>query len=398
MPEAVLCVGGRSLPDELAAAMLAQLLHRRGFLVARSAAATLERNELPSVSGAPVRILAICSVHSSAILQIRRIVRRLRPRLGGARIVACVLNGQLGEQSTSEAMGATTADLAAATLADAVTQVERLALAEQGAPAEAVGAGADTAPEELDAAQCRLLNPAEIDEPQAYLCHGCWQAQDGGGDFAEAHRRTDGMLVGMMAALSSESPAAASLIAAIRTSLDAHAEEVANPAELLEGIEKDLAPRADPGEAVSAIAFIYRPDRRLLLVSSAGNPEPILLRGETAEPVPVPAGAPLLGLREAPEEARARRFVELVLETGDRVLFYSEGAIEIAHPERGFLEPAGLAGLAREQRGFAGLSFLEHLIASIRAFGEGEPEDDIVLLTLEVREAATVGKLPNAAD
>jgi predicted PurR-regulated permease PerM/serine phosphatase RsbU (regulator of sigma subunit) len=396
--ETVLCVGGRSLPDELAAAMLAQLLHRRGFRVARSAAATLERNELPSVSGAPVRILAICSVHSSAILQIRRIVRRLRPRLGGARIVACVLNGQLGEQSASEAMGATTADLAAATLADAVAQVERLALAEQGAPAETMGAGADTAPEELDAAQCRLLNPAEIDEPQAYLCHGCWQAQDGGGDFAEARRRTDGMLVGVMAALSSESPAAASLIAAIRTSLDAHAEEVANPAELLEGIEKDLAPRADPGEAVSAIAFLYRPDRRLLLVSSAGNPEPILLRGETAEPVPVPAGAPLLGLREAPEEVRARRFVELVLESGDRVLFYSEGAIEIAHPERGFLEPAGLAGLAREQRGFAGLSFLEHLIASIRAFGEGEPEDDIVLLTLEVRDAATVGKLPNAAD
>jgi predicted PurR-regulated permease PerM/serine phosphatase RsbU (regulator of sigma subunit) len=399
--EAVLCVGGRSPPDELAAAMLAQLLHRRGFLVARSAAATLERNELPSVSGAPVRILAICSLHSSAMLQIRRIVRRLRPRLGGARIVACVLNGQLAEQSTSEATGATTADLAAATLADAVAQVERLALAGQGASTEvagAVGAAADATPEGLEAAQCRLLNPAEIDEPQAYLCHGYWQARDGGGDFVEARRRTDGMLVGVMAALSSESPAATSLTEAIRMSLDTHAEAIANPAELLESIETDLAPRADPGEAVSAIAFLYRSDRRLLLVSSAGNPEPILLRGETAEPVPVPTGAPLLGLREAPEEMRARRFVELVLETGDRVLFYTEGAIEIGHPERGLLEPAGLAGLAREQRGFAGLSFLEHLLAGIRAFGEEEPEEDIVLLTLEVRDAATVGKLPNAAD
>ena len=400
--DTVLCVGGRSLPDELAAAMLAQLLQRRGFRVARSAAATLERNELPSVSGAPVRILAICSLHSSATLQIRRIVRRLRPRVAGARILACILNGQLGEQSTSETTAATTADLTAANLADAVSKIETLALADQGASTEAAGAlnasAKALAEAEPDAAWGGLLNPAEIDEPQAYLCHAYWQAPDGGGDFVEARRREDGTLVAVMAALSSESEAAGTLTDALRDSVKAHAETAANPAELLERIEQDLAPHADPGEAIPAIALFYRPDRRVLLIASAGNPEPILLRGETAEPVPVPAGAPLLALRDATEEARARRAVELVLETGDRILFYTEGAIEIAHPERGFLEPAGLAALAREQRGFAGLTFLEHLLAGIRAFGEGEPEDDIVLLALEVRDAGAVGKLPNAAD
>jgi len=54
--------------------------------------------------------------------------------------------------------------------------------------------------------------------------------------------------------------------------------------------------------------------------------------------------------------------------------------------------------MAREHRGFAGMTFLEHLVNDIRAFGEGEPEDDIVLLTLDVRDTVPTQKLPDAAD
>jgi hypothetical protein len=133
-------------------------------------------------------------------------------------------------------------------------------------------------------------------------------------------------------------------------------------------------------------------------VASARNPEPILLRGEAVEPVPVPAGPPLLAGGERNPDAPERRAVELVLEVGDRLLFYTEGAIEIAHPERGFLEPAGLAALAREHRGFAGMSFLEHIVVAIRAFSEDEPEDDIVLMTLEVRDRVSEATLQDAAD
>jgi sigma-B regulation protein RsbU (phosphoserine phosphatase) len=197
--------------------------------------------------------------------------------------------------------------------------------------------------------------------------------------------------------LSSESVSAALLTAAMRKSLQARSPDAADPSELLDGLESDLGTLAEVGDAISALALFYRPARRLLQVASAENPEPILLRGEVAEPVPVPAGSPLLTARELSAEVPERRTVELVLEPGDRVLFYTEGAIEIAHPERGFLEPSGLAALAREHRGFAGMSFLEHVVTGIRAFGDGEPEDDIVLLSLEIREGAAA-KIPDAAD
>jgi predicted PurR-regulated permease PerM len=404
--EAVLCVGARSALDELAAAMLAHLLNRRGYMVARAAAATVETHDLPTVSGAEVRFVAICSLHASAVLQIRRIVRRLRPRIAGARILACILNGRMGETFANDAAG-TTAEGGARTLVEATDQIERLASAGPNAPASGpppVAAGAEAPGLDAQAQSLAqglrrdLLHPGEIDDDHAFLCHAYWQAPEGGGNFVEARRREDGTLIGVIAALSSESVAAAHVTAAMRTSLEERSAHAADPSELLAGLESDLGSLAEAGNAVSALALFYSPSRRNLQVASAGNPEPILLRGEAAQTIPVPAGPPLLTARDAAPDLPERRSVELVLEAGDRLLFYTEGAVEIAHPERGFLEPSGLAALAREHRGFAGMSFLEHVVAGIRAFGEGEPEDDIVLLSLEVRDRVAPVRLPNAAD
>jgi serine phosphatase RsbU (regulator of sigma subunit) len=327
----------------------------------------------------------------------------LRPRVAGARILACVLNGRTDESTSSDAAG-TTADAGARSLVEATDQIERLASsgpagAADGAAADAVGAGPEAQAQSLAQGLRRdLLHPGEIDDDHAHLCHAFWQAPDGGGDFVEARRREDGTLIGVIAALSSESIAAALLTAAMRKSLEERSPHAATPSELLDGLERDLASLAGVGDAISALALFYGPSRRVLQVASAGNPEPILLRGEAADIVPVPAGPPLLTARDANPDLAERRTVELVLEPGDRLLFYTEGAIEIAHPERGFLEPSGLAALAREHRSFAGLSFLEHVVDGIRAFGDGEPEDDIVLLSLDVRERVAPEKIPDAAD
>ena len=312
------------------------------------------------------------------------------------------------EESTASDAAGTTADAGARTLVEATDQIERLASSgEEGAvagpPQSAAAAALGIEPEAQAQSLAQglrrdLLHPGEIDDDHAYLCHAYWQAPEGGGDFVEARRREDGTLIGVIAALSSESIAAALLTAAMRKSLEERSPHAANPSELLQGLESDLANLAGAGDAISALALFYGPSRRALQVASAGNPEPILLRGEAADIVPVPAGPPLLTARDATTDPAERRSVELVLEPGDRLLFYTEGAIEIAHPERGFLEPAGLAALAREHRGFAGMSFLEHVVAGIRAFGDGEPEDDIVLLSLEVRDRIAPVKIPDAAD
>ena len=196
--EPVLCVGARSRLDELAAAMLAQLLQRRGFPVARAAASTLERNDLPTVSGAAVKVVAICSLNASAVLQIRRIVRRLRPKLGGARIVAGLLNSPPEEGRAAELTPETTADAMATRLSDALKQIEALS----GPPAETAQAepqlettavqSEDSEQELAQGVRRSLLHPVEIDDTHAHLCHAYWQAPDGGGDFMN---RAGGMTV-----------------------------------------------------------------------------------------------------------------------------------------------------------------------------------------------------------
>src|SRR4029078_11165950 len=104
------------------------------------------------------------------------------------------------------------------------------------------------------------------------------------------------------------------------------------------------------GEVIAAVALFYRLERRLVQVASAGKPEPILMRGETVEPVPCPAGSPLLPQHDPAVEGPERRNVDIALKPGDRILFYTEGAIEATHPERGFLEPPCFAQIGVERR------------------------------------------------
>ncbi len=388
----VLCVGAaHSLLDELAAAMLAQLLKRRGHPAVRAAAATLESNELPTVSGMPLGIVAICSLHPSAILQIRRIVRRLRPRASGARMLACILNGRILD-SASERPTGSTADLTALSLTEAMEQIEQLSAI---TPETDPGSGEESR-RAMDKGGPSI--PGEIDDPQAYLCHASWPGHRGGGDIVQTLRRSDGTLLGVLATIGAESDVASPLAAMLEKSLGDHGPTASDPAELLDQLEHELESLPSRGILISAAALVYRPARRALRVASAGNPEPILLRGDVAEPLPVPAGPPLLMPRDNDVAEPRRRAVEFVLDVDDRVLFCSQGAIEVADPERGFLEATGLAALVREHRGFAGISFLEHLIAAIRAFGQSEPEDDVALLTLEIRDHPVESKWPEAAD
>ncbi|HXV23877.1 MAG TPA: AI-2E family transporter [Alphaproteobacteria bacterium] len=391
---AALCVGAaRSLLDELAAAMLAQLLIRRGCSAVQAAAATLDGNELPIVSGTTLRIVAICSLHPSAILQIRRTVRRLRPKVTGARMLACVLNGRLVSPPGEKAVG-TTADFTAMSLVEAVEQIEQFSTEAAVEGSQEVSKPAAPTSESQDGSS----QAHEIDDPHVRLCHAVWPGARSGGDIIETRRCQDGTLVGILATIGVDQNAAGPLAAALGNSFADHSPTAEDPVLLLNLLERDLEMLPSEGVPITAIAFFYRSPRRALCVASAGNPGPILLRGDAAEPLPVPAGPQLLLPHSNGADAPRRKAAEFLLDVEDRVLFSSQGAIEVANSERGFLEATGLAELAREHRGLTGASFLEHLIAAIRDFGEGEPEDDVMLLSLEVRDPPIESKLQDAAD
>ena len=119
----VLCVAGRTGLDRAAAAMLAQLLERRGIAarvlppdaLSPEGVAGLDpdgcRAGLPVLSG------------PAAVAHARQACRRLRRRAPGARILVGLWGGQLDQAKDSDPAGSMGADLTAASLAQAVEQV-----------------------------------------------------------------------------------------------------------------------------------------------------------------------------------------------------------------------------------------------------------------------------------
>ncbi len=128
----VLCVAGRTGLDRAAAAMLAQLLERRGIAARVLAADAASPEGVAGLDPDGVELVCLSYLGPTAVAHARQACRRLRRRAPGARILVGLWGGQLDHAKDSDPAGSMGADLTAASFAQAVERVERLAVAPRG--------------------------------------------------------------------------------------------------------------------------------------------------------------------------------------------------------------------------------------------------------------------------
>src|ERR1700736_1578101 len=175
---AVLCVAGRGSLDEAAAAMLAQLLEKRGIgaRVVPSEAVSVANLFRLDVTG--VQMACLSYLEPGSFTNPRYLVRRLRRRLPQAKIVDgfCTLTAQ--EARERDALAATRADCVVTSLRQAVEQVvnaEREAasadlVGEVRAPAGAPLAAADgdtVMEDKADRGRVTLAPPVVVDDTRS---------------------------------------------------------------------------------------------------------------------------------------------------------------------------------------------------------------------------------------
>jgi serine phosphatase RsbU (regulator of sigma subunit) len=129
---------------------------------------------------------------------------------------------------------------------------------------------------------------------------------------------------------------------------------------------------------VTCFYAILEPKSASLTYANAGHDLPYLWRGGDAEELRA-RGMPL-GLMAGMEYEEK----EIELDTGEGVLFYTDGLVEAHDPKGemfGFPRLRALVAEHAEEERLLGESLLEELYSFV---GEGwEQEDDITLLTLE---------------
>ena len=195
-----------------------------------------------------------------------------------------------------------------------------------------------------------------------------------GGDWYDFIPMKEGCWGLALADVSGKGTAAALLMAAARGVLRSLAEASCTPSEVLEKLNRLLVEDLPPARFVTMIFAVLDPAERTLTFASAGHLQPLLIQGGKARFLHTETGLPLgVALGEYSETV-------IQLEPGSRVVFYSDGITEAAHPDE---EEYG--ELRLKEHLLQPESCAESLLADVRSFVNGFGlHDDATVITIKM--------------
>src|SRR3712207_4608445 len=227
----------------------------------------------------------------------------------------------------------------------------------------------------------QTLLPKHVPDLPGYQLAAYYQpAREVGGDFYDFLDLEDGHLGVVVGDVTDKGVPAAIVMATTRTMLRASAQRLDSPGEVLKRVNDVIVRDIPPNMFITCLYAILDPETGLLRFANAGHDLPYRRRSSNGGAEERRAAGMPLGL--LPGMSCEEK--EIVLGTGDSVLFYSDGLVEAHDPERemfGFPRLQGLVGAHRS----GGSSLISFLLAELARFtGEGwEQEDDITLVTLD---------------
>src|SRR5918998_1196540 len=208
-------------------------------------------------------------------------------------------------------------------------------------------------------------------------------ATEVGGDFYDFLELEDGRLGLVLGDATGHGMPAALVMATTRGMLRAVVRSLESPSEVLARVNEALVAEIPPSTFVTCFYGILEPESGRFRYANAGHNLPCCRRRDGQAEELRARGMPLELMPGMSYEEK-----EDVLETGDSILFYSDGLVEVHDPEGEMFGFPRLRRLVAEHAAEDG-SLVGFLMDELRSFvGEGwEQEDDITLVTLR-RSAA----------
>jgi serine phosphatase RsbU (regulator of sigma subunit)/predicted ester cyclase len=222
--------------------------------------------------------------------------------------------------------------------------------------------------------------PKEVPEPEGWQISPLYRpAREVGGDFYDFHLLPEGRLGVVVGDATGKGVPAALVMSTTCGMLQLAAQALgsSSPGEVLRQVNEALLARIPQNMFVTCFYAILEPESASLSYANAGHDPPYLqCRGDAEE---LRARGMPLGLMPGMRYEEK----EIVLDTGEAALFYTDGLVEAHSPEGemfGFPRLRALIAEHAEER-----SLGEFLLEELYSFvGEGwEQEDDITLLTLK---------------
>lgn len=229
------------------------------------------------------------------------------------------------------------------------------------------------------AIQQGFLQPARFDAENCDINAAMIPARDVGGDLYDYLPLGGGRTMVVVADVSGKGMAAALFMAVTLVLMRMYAREGLEPAEILRRTNDALSDRNPGMMFATAVVGIYDGATGVLSYANAGHNPPFIVGRD----VRVLDGAhnALLGLYEDEEYVQE----SVRLETGDRLLLYTDGVTEATDGEKRFFGEARLNETLLAARG---REAVPTVLDAVRAFaGDAEQHDDITILALTTKRA-----------
>jgi len=202
-------------------------------------------------------------------------------------------------------------------------------------------------------------------------------AREVGGDFYDFVKLSSGRLGLIVGDATGHGMPAALVMATTRGMLRAVVQSSESPGEVLARVNEALVADIPPSTFVTCLYGILDPESGRFIYANAGHNLSCRRHDDQADELRA-RGMPLGLMPGTGYEEK-----EAVLDSGDSVLFYSDGLVEAHDPQREMFGFPRLRRLVAEHAAEQG-SLVDYLMDELRSFtgDRWEQEDDITLLTL----------------
>jgi sigma-B regulation protein RsbU (phosphoserine phosphatase) len=155
------------------------------------------------------------------------------------------------------------------------------------------------------------------------------------------------------------------------------------PAQMLELVNKTLYQRPIEGQYIAVTYAIYDPNNRTIALSNSGLPYPLLVRA--GQPTFLDIGGIPVGL--FPDSQYEETTVQL--QTGDVLVFYSDGVIEMRNDNGDEFGLKRLAETVRSNHEKTPEEIVKAVSAALAEFiGRVRPNDDRTMIVIKMGESA----------
>lgn len=226
----------------------------------------------------------------------------------------------------------------------------------------------------------RTLLPTSLPQLPGYQVAARWQAaREVAGDFYDHFVLPQDRLGVVIADVSDKGAPAALFMAVARTMIRAHLHSGLEPVEAIARTNDLILEDADSGMFVTVYHTLFEPNGHCVNVNAGHNPPLLYRRGEN-QVYFMPRGGRALGwFPDNPLEA-----VDVDLESGDMLVYYTDGVTEAENPQGDFYGEDRLVEVVLQNTSESADTVMNRIIDSVDVFCDGAPPfDDLTLMIVK---------------